>query len=214
MEEALRSGGSWKCDGKRSLIVFSVLAGLSTPSPAFTLFSGWIPRFMDRTRLSVLAHKTELHCLLILVIHHFQIWVSKIKDEKHVVLVLVLQKENKTNKHKPSYWWSLVFLALQKAEWFVLQHDYSKVWENNSSSDSSCEQKLHTDPTGALVVLVIFITNQARNCPWSRQLSVAAITWSTVWERRAGKPWNRDLIQRKLWWDEEVPKSNGSTALC
>lgn len=64
---------SWIRDGEPSLILFSVLAGLSTPSPPFTLFSTWIPRFMEHTRLSVLAQKAELHCLLILVIHPFQI---------------------------------------------------------------------------------------------------------------------------------------------
>lgn len=47
---------------------------------------------MEHTRLSVLAQKAELHCLLILVIHPFQIWVHKIKNEKYVGLVLALQK--------------------------------------------------------------------------------------------------------------------------
>lgn len=51
---------------------FCVLAGLSTPGSTFTLFFSWIPRFMEHTRLSALAQKTELHCLLILVIHLFK----------------------------------------------------------------------------------------------------------------------------------------------
>lgn len=78
---------------EHSLILFCMLAGLS--SSPLMLFSSRTPRFMQQRRLSILAQKTELHCLLILVSHHFQIQVHKIKDEKHVVLVLALQKGKK-----------------------------------------------------------------------------------------------------------------------
>lgn len=78
---------------EHSLMLFCMLAGLS--SSPLMLFSSRTPRFMQQRRLSILAQKTELHCLLILVSHHFQIQVHKIKDEKHVVLVLALQKGKK-----------------------------------------------------------------------------------------------------------------------
>lgn len=50
---------------------------------------------MQQMSLSILAQKTELHCLLILVSHHSHIWVHKIKDENNVVLFLALKKEKK-----------------------------------------------------------------------------------------------------------------------
>lgn len=50
---------------------------------------------MQQMSLSILAQKAESHCLLILVSHHFQVSVYKIKDEKHVVLVLALKKGKK-----------------------------------------------------------------------------------------------------------------------
>lgn len=71
---------------------------------------------MQQMSLSILAQKTELHCLLILVSHHFQVWVHKIKDEKHVVLVLALKKGKK------NYLWSFMVLPLHKEEWLLLQH--------------------------------------------------------------------------------------------
>lgn len=50
---------------------------------------------MQQMSLFILAQKTELHCFLILVSHHFQVSVHKIKDENHVVLVLALKKGKK-----------------------------------------------------------------------------------------------------------------------
>lgn len=52
---------------------------------------------MQQMSLFILAQKTELHCFLILVSHHFQVSVHKIKDENHVVLVLALKKGKKKN---------------------------------------------------------------------------------------------------------------------
>lgn len=76
--------------------------------------------------------------------------MHKIKNEKHVGLVLALQKvcggESVINE---------VFYFSLCIEWFILQHDYSKVSENNSRS----EEKVHTDPTGAIAVVVIFVRN-------------------------------------------------------
>lgn len=43
-------------------------------------------------------------------------------------------------------------LLLHEEEWLLLQHDYFKVSENNSST----EQEVHTNSTGS-VVAVIFI---------------------------------------------------------
>lgn len=123
---------------------------------------------------------------LILMIHGFQIWVHKIKNEKHAVLFSALQKEKRI-----SYWRSFMFL-MWKEDWFILRHDY-KVSENNRSSNHFCKEKLHRDPTETFpVVVLIFITNQARNYQWSRKLPVASNTLSTGLKRRDGKPWNRD----------------------
>lgn len=76
--------------------------------------------------------------------------MHKIKNEKYVGLVLALQKgggggESVINE---------VFYFSLYIEWFILQHDYSKVSEISSS-----EEKVHTDPTGAIVVVVIVVRN-------------------------------------------------------
>lgn len=73
---------------------------------------------------------------------------------------------------------------------------------------------MHTDSTGVTVVAVVFIRNEARNCHRVVVRGHYLKHWWREKDWKALKYRQRKHIVRELWWDEEVPKSNGSGALC